>query len=222
GLAAVVAATRAQEGAALLGLGALAVVIGTLVVAPVLARAVIGVPAAPVVAGIRPLGRLARGNVLRNPRRTTSTAGALMIGMALVGAASVLAASTQASVSRIVGEEAAADLIVQSVTASLPTGAVSGVRDVDGAERVDVLSGGYVTVGDERIMVAGFPADGLGTSLTPPVVDGTAEALAAGQLAVQRPAAEAHGWALGDVIEVRAPGGDRAMRIGAVLDSRAL
>ena len=43
-----------------------------------------------------------RGNVTRNPRRTANTAGALMIGMVLVGAASVLAASATVSTTSMV------------------------------------------------------------------------------------------------------------------------
>ena len=81
------------HGAAMLGLGATGLVIGVLVLAPVIASRALNVLAAVFVAALKPLGRLARGNVTRNPRRTANTAGALMIGMVLVGAASVLAAS---------------------------------------------------------------------------------------------------------------------------------
>src|SRR5690606_32753843 len=99
GIGAVAAAVMGtlEEPGSLLGAGAAGVVIGTLLLAPTVVPAALAVLAAPVVALVKPLGGLARGNVTRNPRRTASTAGALMIGMALVGAAAVLAASTQAS-----------------------------------------------------------------------------------------------------------------------------
>ena len=76
-----------------LGIGAAALVIGVLVLAPVLVGPHLERAGRRFVAALKPLGRLARGNVTRNPRRTANTAGALMIGMVLVGAASVMAAS---------------------------------------------------------------------------------------------------------------------------------
>src|SRR5665647_553570 len=105
GLVAVAAAaTGVIEGnrPSLLGVGAGAIVISVLMLAPTIAGAVLGVPA---VRGMRPLGGLAKGNVTRHPKRTASTAGALMVGMALVGAASVIAASAQASVRDVVDNE---------------------------------------------------------------------------------------------------------------------
>ena len=87
GTAALVAALVAPEtnGATMLGLGAGGLVIGVLLLAPVIVRYTLGVLAAVFVAGVKPLGRLARGNVIRHPRRTANTAGALMIGMAWSG-----------------------------------------------------------------------------------------------------------------------------------------
>lgn len=66
-----------------LGAGAVGVLLGVLMLSPVLARSVIGVLAWPFVKLLRPVGRLARGNVVRNPRRTANTSGALMVGMTL-------------------------------------------------------------------------------------------------------------------------------------------
>jgi putative ABC transport system permease protein len=44
-----------------------------------------------------PVGKLARENALRNPRRTSATASALMIGLALVAALATLGASAKKS-----------------------------------------------------------------------------------------------------------------------------
>lgn len=44
------------------------------------------------------VGRLSQRNALRNPRRTGATAAALMIGLSLVGATAVLAASLTTSI----------------------------------------------------------------------------------------------------------------------------
>ena len=47
-------------------------------------------------------GRLARENALRNPRRTAATASALMVGLALVTAFSVIGASTNARIDKLI------------------------------------------------------------------------------------------------------------------------
>src|SRR5581483_3907972 len=75
-----------------IGVGAAAVFLGVAMLAktlvPPLAR-VLGAPAARLGGAA---GVLARGNAMRNPQRTASTASALMIGLALVTLVSVLAA----------------------------------------------------------------------------------------------------------------------------------
>lgn len=57
-------------------------------------------------------GRLAGENALRDPRRSGATAAALMIGLALVAMISVLAASMNASVTKIVNDQFTSDFIV--------------------------------------------------------------------------------------------------------------
>jgi putative ABC transport system permease protein len=80
-----------------LGVGAAAVFIGVAMLAktlvPPLAR-VLGWPAKEVGGAA---GELARGNAMRNPQRTASTASALMIGLALVTLVSVLAAGLKST-----------------------------------------------------------------------------------------------------------------------------
>jgi len=80
-----------------LGIGAAAVFVGVAMLAktlvPPLAR-VLGWPAVQVGGAA---GALARGNAMRNPQRTASTASALMIGLALVTLVSVLAAGLKTS-----------------------------------------------------------------------------------------------------------------------------
>ena len=58
--------------------------------------------------------RLARENAKRNPRRTAATASALMIGVALVGFITILAASTKASIAAAVDRSLRADYVVDS------------------------------------------------------------------------------------------------------------
>ena len=96
------------------GLGAIAAVLGMLVGAPLATRPVVRVIAWPFVAVMGAVGRLARENALRVPRRTAATASALMIGLALVAGISVLAQSVKASVSDGVANELTSDFVLNS------------------------------------------------------------------------------------------------------------
>jgi putative ABC transport system permease protein len=59
-------------------------------------------------------GEIARGNAARSPRRTASTAGALMIGLALVGMAGVVGSSLTKSFLNTLDNAVEADYFVQS------------------------------------------------------------------------------------------------------------
>jgi putative ABC transport system permease protein len=102
---------------ATVGLGAVVAIVGVFVLGPVIARplaAVIGWPLA--TTGMT--GRFARQNAMRNPRRTSSNAAALMIGVALVAFISILAASTKASTSDTLEASMRGDFVVNAGTSS--------------------------------------------------------------------------------------------------------
>ncbi|GAA4418897.1 FtsX-like permease family protein [Georgenia halophila] len=210
-----------------LGIGAGGVLLGTLAVSPVIARAVLRVLAWPFVVALRPIGRLAHGNVTRSPRRTANTAGALMIGMALVGACAVLAASAEASTSSIVATEARADFWVQSATRSVPPAASSTITELPEVGRADRIVSGRASVqgpdGEEKTLgVLSVPADAFGETLDVEVVDGSVDSLAEGELAVARTTAVERDWAVGDQLRISGPEGARTMQIGAVIASQML
>ncbi|MEA2704758.1 MAG: putative transport system permease protein, partial [Actinomycetota bacterium] len=99
---------------ALIGFGTVATIIGVFVLGPVIALPLMHVLGAPIQAISGTTGRLARENAKRNPKRTSATASALMIGVALVGFITILASSTKASISNTLSESLQADYIVAS------------------------------------------------------------------------------------------------------------
>ncbi|WP_069386866.1 ABC transporter permease [Cellulosimicrobium cellulans] len=234
----------------LLGVGAGLVLVGVLVGSPAIARPVLTVLATPLVAALRPLGRLARGNVTRNPRRTASTAGALLIGMALVSVTGVIAASTQASVRSIVESEVRADLVVDSATWTVPGGAVEAVRAVPGAQTVDTVRLGLApaaasegtgdgaggdaagSTDDARgTDVAGVPARFFETALDPVTLAGDpTSTLEDGDVVVHRRTARERGWEIGDTLVLggatsteggaAADGTQVEVEVGAIIDSQ--
>ncbi|MGZ7035934.1 MAG: ABC transporter permease, partial [Ilumatobacteraceae bacterium] len=96
------------------GLGALGVFISVSMFGPVIARRftrVLGWPL-PRIRGMS--GTLARENAMRNPRRTSSTASALMIGVALVALITVFAASAKSSLATSVDKAMKSNWIVDT------------------------------------------------------------------------------------------------------------
>ena len=233
GAASVVAAAikaEADFADALLGLGATLVLVGVLVASPMLARSAMRFLAAPFVALLKPVGRLARGNVVRNPRRTANTAGALTIGMALVGAVSVIAASATASLSSVVESSTNADLILQSATFAIPQGAVDDVRDLPEVGKVAELAFSYAGVSPSP-GVAPTPQDSggvvslepgvLGSTLLVDVTAGSTDDLA-DDTALLNTDFAGDDWAVGDTVTVTTAAGTRDLRVGALFESQII
>jgi putative ABC transport system permease protein len=96
------------------GLGAAVIFFGVTALSPLFAEPLARAIGAPVQAFLNVPGKLARQNSRRNPKRTASTAAALMIGLALVSMVSIFAASIKATSSRILDENLKADFIITS------------------------------------------------------------------------------------------------------------
>ena len=87
-----------EQSVAVTFLGGFVIFVGIVVLGPLVARrlaAFVGRPL-PLMFGVT--GVLARGNAMRNPKRTTVTAAALIVGLALVALVSIFGASLRSSV----------------------------------------------------------------------------------------------------------------------------
>ncbi|NKY40035.1 ABC transporter permease, partial [Cellulomonas septica] len=176
------------------------------------------------------VGRLARGNVVRNPRRAANTAGALMIGMALVGAVSVIAVSAQQSVTGVVEAQTNADVVVRSATMVIPSGAVDEVAALPEAGTSDAVAFAPLAVsgpGEDPAVdyVIGLADGTLGRSVEVELVDGSLDALeqlGAGQVAVTEAAADQHGWQVGDELSVAGAAGPQDLSVVAVFTTNVL
>ncbi|HYT29918.1 MAG TPA: FtsX-like permease family protein [Actinomycetota bacterium] len=104
----------ARNAITFVGLGAALVFQGVRVLSPLIARPVARALGAPLPALTGISGKLGKENSLRNPKRTASTASALMIGLALVSLVSIFAASIKASTTDALNQTLKADYIVTS------------------------------------------------------------------------------------------------------------
>jgi putative ABC transport system permease protein len=199
GVAVVVAAVAPSEVAwGLFALGAALALVGVLVAAPVAARPVVRVVAAPFVAGTRVVGRIARENALRVPRRTATTASALLIGLALVSAVSVAAQSTKASVADLVQNQLTADYVLNGGQQPIPPTVAESVSKLSGVTSVATIGIIPVDAGDlGRLTAITADAIGLRENVVVPVDSGSLDTLTAGQVVVSRQFAKDHALAVG-------------------------
>ncbi len=148
------AVSKAGGGAAsLVGLGAFVGVIAVLLGAPALSRPIVGAVGA-LLRPFRAVGRLARTNAVRNPRRTAATAFALTLGLMLVSAIAVLGQSTKHSINALVDNGVKADYILTGPdNLGVPVGAgtaaatVAGVQSATALHNVDIQLNGKSTLG---------------------------------------------------------------------------
>jgi putative ABC transport system permease protein len=103
------------RGGYVLGAGTLTVLLGVTAVSPVVSRPFLAVAQTTYRRLFGTVGNLAGQNSLRNPRRTTATASALMIGLALGSLMAIIGASAKASVDQAVAENFKGDYLVNSV-----------------------------------------------------------------------------------------------------------
>ncbi|HEX7094324.1 MAG TPA: ABC transporter permease, partial [Acidimicrobiales bacterium] len=109
----------------ILSVGALAVFVGVNLLSPLVARPVALTLGTPVQGMYKTVGRLSRENAARNPRRTSSTAAALMIGLALVSMAGVVGDSIKKTFLDILGNAVTADFFVQPESGGFGMGGIS-------------------------------------------------------------------------------------------------
>ena len=211
------------QGAARVGLSALVVFIAATVLGPVIAKPVSRLLGAPLPKLRGMSGTLAKENAVRNPRRTASTAAALMIGVGIVGFILVLAASLKQSIADITNNQLKADYIINSTggfnsvgfspelateVAQVPeVQSVSGMRfnamQVDGSTKF-VFAVDPTTVEDVFDFVN---------------VTGSIEDLSKiNSIAVDKKVAEKNGWAIGTTIDVTFASDTTPMEIVALID----
>jgi putative ABC transport system permease protein len=104
-----------------------AALVGVIVSLPLAVRPLAALIAAPMRLRGMP-GELAKQNAMRNPRRTSSTAAALMVGLTLVVSMSVFASSLKESFGEVIGDKTSADLFVARSSAQGPGFSPDGHR----------------------------------------------------------------------------------------------
>jgi putative ABC transport system permease protein len=183
------------------GLGALGVVLGVMVLGPLLAPPLCRAVGAPLARWFGFAARLARDNLLGNPRRTAATMGALAVGLVLAAGTGVLGASAARSVRAGIQAGSHADLYLEGVLPRAAVARLATLPEVGAAVAVDT---GHVRVGGARVDVEGIDPDPAARVLDFGVRAGSLRALdrPGGGLLVSARLAEDHGWRVGSLVPV--------------------
>ncbi len=198
----------------LLGAGALLIFLGVTGVTPLFARQLAGAIGAPLAKLFGMSGRLAQGNAARNPKRTSSTAAALMIGVALVSTVGVLGASFKASFSKQLREGIAADYFVESKGDGFSPEYTRQVSELPGIASVATFRFGTVKIGEDTTELMAAPADGIGDVVNFSSLEGVASPLPDDAIMIEKQTAADHGYTVGSIVPVTFPlGGERDLRV---------
>jgi putative ABC transport system permease protein len=226
GVAALLAGLFRPEGNQLVNVasGAVVVFFGVAILSPLIARPLARVIGWPFARAFRLPGTLARQNAMRNPRRTASTAAALMIGLALVAFVSIFAASIKASTTEILEESVTADYILfnDNFQPFTPEAAERLAEQPQLAAVAGMRFGPWKLNGAGKSLSAIDPAAYQQVVKTE-VTAGNLGDLASGGLAVKDTVAEAEGWTVGERVPMEFPrNGVQQIPVKAIYEDNSL
>jgi putative ABC transport system permease protein len=187
-----------SNAASLIGLGAAVTFLGVAVLFPLIARPMASELGRPV-ARLGVQGSLGRRNAMRNPRRTASTASALMIGLGLVAMVAILSASLKDSLTVALEKNLRADFIVSTtgLTAFGPDVAET-IRRVPGVGVVSEIRQGGFQVSGSNAFLSGVDPSTIDEVANLDPGAGSLAALGRGDVIVFEPTLSANGWKVGD------------------------
>lgn len=202
----------ADESASTLGYGLLGIFLSVAILGPVIAGPLSRVLAWPIprLKGIT--GVLARENAIRNPKRTASTAAALMIAVTLIGFITIFADSAKASVDKSIDENFNGDFVIDSQTFGQGGLPVTMADELNALPEVGAAAG--VRLSQAQIAFGAEFIGGVDPAVIFDVVDvgeiqGDPDALEREDaVALSIDQAEEFGLGLGDTINVRFPAND--------------
>ncbi len=196
------------------GAGILAILLGVASASPVISHPLLAAAAWTYARLFGSIGALAGQNSLRNPRRTTATSSALMIGLSLACTMAIVGDSAKASVDKTIEENFVGDYVVSSLVGqSFSTSVGQQMAEVPGVE--SVWAQRFATTQRRR------EGQGVGAAEPATMRDGFEVAMVAGRLAdlvdgtvvLDETYAEQEEVAVGDELSVQLADGTTRMEV---------
>jgi putative ABC transport system permease protein len=205
---------------AIVGAGALLVFFGVSIVGRTVSlplSRMVGAPL-PYLRGIA--GKLAQENAMRNPKRTASSASALMIGVGLVSFITILASSTTASVNSTINRSFAGDIVIDSgagLTGGIDPALAQRLNRLPQVSAATGVGAGIAKIfGKVEQVSAVDPQAGSRIFRVSPS-GGSIGALGLGDIAVSKDVAASHHLTLGSAVPVLfRDAGPRTLRVALI------
>ncbi|MGE9696527.1 ABC transporter permease [Streptomyces sp. NRRL F-5630] len=198
--------------------GAGIVMVGVIILTPLLSRPFVAA-AAPLLRAFGVAGRLARLNAVRNPRRTASTASALMIGLTLITAMTVVATSTSGAIDRMATASLKADYTVSMANyeplAPQVNKTVAAIPEVTASSPVRTA---HADVGGTPNRLSGIDPKSFASLVDLDLDSGSLRDLRGDAVILDRDTAEDRGLRTGDRVTVKFDddGGRARLRVAGV------
>jgi putative ABC transport system permease protein len=205
------------DSALLIGAGAFFAFIGVAMLSPLLAGPAARMLTWPARRRGRVTARLASENAERNPRRTASTASALMIGLTLVSMVAVLAASLKGSFTETIRGQSTADFVL-SPKGFFPFSPAAAERIQEELPDATVIEYrvGVIQIGNDTVNVLGASPNFTEITKIGLKPGARRDAFARGGLYVEAPEARARNLRVGDTVDVRFPDGPGQLTVQGI------
>ena len=212
---------RAAE---IVGVGALVILISVVVLAPLAAGPVVAVLGAPIRRLYATVGVLSTENARRNPRRTAATASALMIGLALITAVSVLASSIKTSVGSLVSRGTGATFILfGSGSQALPNSLSSDLSGKPGIATASGIALVPIRIGNTKAAATATDPAALQDNILLTREAGDLNSLGPSTVLISKKTADDEHWRVGTELKVGfSEGGVAPLRVSGIYKENQL
>jgi putative ABC transport system permease protein len=197
-----------DSGLAVVGLGMGVVFLGVAILGPVIAAPISGALGAPIRRAKGITGAIARQNAMRNPKRTSATAAALMIGVGLVGLITIFAASARTSVNAAIDRSMKADYVVNSSgfgPGTIPIELEDQLRSVPNVESVSGVRVSQAKIKNDVDFLYAADPKKINSLFDLQATQGNLSDLGPNGIAVLQSTADDNGLQLGSKVRVQFP-----------------
>ncbi|MFG3551848.1 ABC transporter permease [Streptomyces sp. NPDC047725] len=202
GVAAVLIATGMKDGKAVMGLGAVLLLIGVFVLTPLLSRPLIAL-AGPALRAFGIAGTIARQNAVRNPRRTAATASALMVGLTLITGLTVIGNSVQKGLDKMARDSLKADYVVSMAGRTpLSPWVEERLSALDEVTASSALRSSPVRIDGKTTYLTGVNGAAFGELTRLDFSSGSLDGLVGGKAVIDSGMAKKEGWKVGSRLPV--------------------
>ena len=234
GVVATVLGTTTDSGAGqqlgLLAAGALLLFVSISLLSTLVAKPAAKILGWPMTRFARASGNLATQNASRNPRRTASTASALMVGLALVAMVLVVGTSFKKTFSSTLDSSLGADFFIDTDGRSswgFSPQLVDEMNQIDGVAIAVGFRGGpgtaQMSVAGESKDVIGTQEEGLGRVIDISLIEGSYSGLANNGVLVHKDPAADLSLSIGDTVSATFPvSGPKELRVVGIFDDGSI